>query len=96
MVAHVNDLMMGVIVAATAFSGLTAVMFGYIAKKRSLVRAARLSLGCGIVAVLFAIAWFYLGQLELVAGVAVVLLLFQMFAAWTAVDASLRFWERRR
>ena len=95
MSAYMNDLMMGVIVASTAFAGLTMVMFSYVNNRQLLVKASRWSLGCGIVAVLFAILWFYLGQLEWIAGLAIILLLIQMLAAWTAIDTLLRFWERR-
>lgn len=93
---YMNDLMTGVIVASTAFAGLTMVMLGYVHSKQLLVKASRLSLGCGIVAVMFAILWFYFGQLEFFAAAAVILLLIQMFAAWMAVDELMRFWEQNR
>jgi hypothetical protein len=89
MVAYANDLMAGVIVAASAFAGLTVVMFAYIVNSKSLVRIGKVSFICGILVVVFAILWFYFGQIWWVSVIAVVLLIVQMYAAWTALEKFL-------
>jgi hypothetical protein len=96
MLGYANDLAMAVIVASSAFAGVTVVMLGRVADRKLIAGVSRLSLGSGIFAVASAIAWFLWGQIDAILYISVVFLLFQIYTAWATVDSVLQFWARKQ
>lgn len=92
MLGYASTLMSIVIGAAIAFAALTAVMFGGSGHTKFVV-LSRLSVACGILAMVLGLCWFLWGQVETIAYLAVLALLFQIITSWPVIET---FFTRKR